>query len=249
MEEHNNSRVSRNKAIITACKGKYPALDEAIIKDETLLLANGLEIDLNTVSLKKIPENNFNMSPTNLYIYLSNHFYKHNPRDYENEIEEVLKRFTDLRLNEADIILLQKFAYDFWLRLQLFHTEPALEKDEGFMQELLKRRNVITASLQSPSQAASVISNTYNQNLRNAIAESEANLNSTNNNNNYDTQEAQGKGNAKGISLARNKPGLPSTIENPDDSRLGIAGFASVVLIVALTIAFGAYLATTLFTK
>lgn len=248
MENHNNSKVTQNEAIITAYKGKYPAFDESIIEHGTLLLANGLEIDLNSVSLKDIPENNFKMSPTNLYIYLSNHFYKHNPEDYEKDIEDVLKRFTDLKLSEADIILLQKFTYDFWLRLQLFNTEPTLEKDEGFMQELLKRRNVITASLQSPSQAANVISNTYNQNLRNAITESEANLNSTANNN-YDTQASQGKENIKGISLARNKPGLPSTIENPDNSKLGIAGFASVVLIVALTIAFGAYLATTLFTK
>lgn len=234
--------MEKNEAIFTQYKGLYPAFEEVFLERGTLIFPSNLEINLKDIDLSSIPEENYQMNATNFYVYISNRFYIHNIEEYEQTIDDILNKFTQLNLSENDITALQKFAYDFWLRLHLFTNEACLAKDEDFTVELLRRRSVITASLQSPAPAAQIITNIYNQNLRNSFD------NNTYPENDSDEMNAN-KSQQKGISLMRNKPGLPPTIESIDESKLGIAGFTSVILVIALTIAFGIYLATNLFTQ
>lgn len=223
-----------NKTVFAHIKGLYPAVDNVTFAQNTLFFPEGLRVPLTEINLGSIPTTNFQMSPQNFYIYLSNHFCNHNELDYNDEINSIFPLFKKSTLTEAEIIKLRRYALDFWLRLQLFSNEPCLDKDGDFLQELIVRRRIITESFNSQSLAAQIIQETYTQNISQSIEESQ---------NNSTTENSQN--NSKSMGLTRNKPGLPSTIEE-EKFPLDISGFTSLALIIGATLAFGLYLALAL---
>lgn len=230
--------VVDNESIFEEYKKAFSSLSNLEYKDGTLIFPNGREVE---VDISTLPIAIFEMDPESLYIYLSNHFYNHDEEVYNKEVETIFNLFTQLIITEDEIVILKKFAYDFWLRLQLYSNEKVLANDESFMKELMARRKVITESYRSASEAATILTETYNQNL--------IQTENTNNNIQESNQNTQVQSNERGLALTRQKAGVPSVLENDFDtkpSKLGVAGFTSVVIIICATLAAGAYLALAL---
>ena len=223
----------KSQELFAIYKQTNPDLKEVKYYDNQIIFPEGI-VAISTSDFKKLPAYIFDMNRANIYIYLSNQFFKHEENSYRKEIDTIFNLFTQLSISEEDTIILKKFAYDFLLRLQLFSSETNLSNDEDYVRELMERRKVITESYKSSSLAAGVITSTYNQNLQESINKQ---------NQENDNNPGQGQTYSQGLSLSRTKDGFPPIINNDDDKKIGAAGFTKIILILETTIVFGLYLA------
>lgn len=226
--------IDPNEIVFTELKKQHLSLANVNYESGKLIFPNG-QVPLDGIELELFPSKIFDMSPENLYIYFSNKFYFHLPEQYNEEINYIFRLFTQLIITEEEEIRLKKFALDFWLRNKLLITENALAADLAFQQEYFARRNVLTRSYESGLMAASILTKTYND-----IVEQEP-KNDTNENNQSNEQNL-----SQGLALTRTrtKAGTPAVLEEESPrERFGIAGFMSTVLILALTMGFGIYIA------
>lgn len=222
----------KTKELFAIYKQTNPALKDVKYENNQITFPEGI-VSISTSDFRHLPVYVFDMNRANIYIYLSNRFFKHDEKVYEEEIDTVFNLFTKLSISEEDTIILKRFAYDFLLRLQLFSSETNLSNDEDYVKELMARRKVITESYKSVSPAANVITSAYNQNLEESINKQTQK---------DDTNPGQGQTHSQGLALSRTKEGLPPIIDD-EDKKVGVAGFTKIILILEATIAFGLYLA------
>lgn len=224
-------------------KEKYPNLQGFEYDENTdTLTFNGQTVSPAGYALSHTDPVFFQMIPQDIFTYLKNGFYFQSP----NEISKIKNMITsELVITEDEENILKTFVKQYFKRLEIYVNNKLLFDESlqdidlnTFVNNLLDRRNVIEGvktGLYPNSVAANIIIAEYTQ-----ITEQ------------LDNSQQSNKEMERPMTLTRKQPKSISYIfpeqEDVDrqverEQRFGIAGFTSVVLIIATAITFGMYLA------
>lgn len=238
--------INLNEKILTNYQRLYPNLkDFSYDATNDALIYEGNAINLNGDGLSRIDPVFFQMLPEDIFAYIKCGFYVN-----ANENQGIEALFNQLVITEEEVISLESFAQRFNIKCQIYSRnkqlldELAMKNDSvaSFTKSLIESNNLINqARLLSDNpaigmSAASILYHAYENDIQKINSASLANEN-----NNESTQE-------KGMSLTRTKAGFSGFDEEryiEEKSRLGIAGFSSIILLIAATITAGIYLAIT----
>lgn len=224
-------------------KEKYPNLAGFIYDEETdTLTYNNQTINPAGYALNHTAPVFFQMVPQDIFEYLKNGFYFQSP----NEISKIKSMITtEMVITEEEEQQLKNFVRQYIVRLEIYMDNKILFEQgiqdadlNNFISNLLERRQVIDGvktGIYPNSVAANIIKQEYDTFT--------SNLN---------TEQSMENNLEKEMTLTRKPPKTVSYIfpeqEDVDkqvenSQRLGMAGFTSIILIIATAVTFGMYLA------
>ena len=217
----------------------YPNLAEFTYDaNSDCLVYEGNFIKLNGYALSRIDPVFFNLNPEDIFTYLKNAFYRND--EYSKQISSLTNQ---LFITDEQQQFIYKFVSQYFLRLNIYAGNRWVfdkyvdnENIKAFMMEIKQAKDIIDRAKEIGTQnqysVYSMILSQYNNEL-----------NSMN----------QSQGLDNGISLSRTKPGFSgySEFQNNEDylkqlqesQKMNMAGYTSIILIVASALTFGMYLA------
>lgn len=216
----------------------YPNLAEFTYDaDSDCLVYEGNFIKLNGYGLSRIDPVFFNLNPEDIFTYLKNAFYRND--EYSMQIINLTNQIV---ITEEEQQFIYNFVSQYFLRLNIYASnrnvfDKYFDNDsiKAFMKEIKQSRNIIDkakeiGSLNEYSVYGMILSQYNNE------------LNSMNQSQGLDS-----------VSLTRAKPGFSgySEFQNNENylrqlqksQKMNVAGYTSIILIVASALTFGMYLA------
>lgn len=217
----------------------YPNLAEFTYDaNSDCLVYEGNFIKLNGYGLSRIDPVFFNLNPEDIFTYLKNAFYRND--EYSMQIINLTNQIV---ITEEEQQFIYNFVNLYFLRLNIYASnrnvfDKYFDNDsiKAFMKEIKQSKNIIDKAKEIGSQneysVYGMILSQYNNEL-----------NSMN----------QSQGLDNGVSLTRAKPGFSgySEFQNNENylkqlqesQKMNMAGYTSIILIVASALTFGMYLA------
>ena len=241
--------INYNDAILKNYQKTYPNLAEFTYDATTdALVYEGNYVKLNGYGLSRIDPIFFNMMPEDIFIYMKNGFYQNAQED--KQINEYLSQFV---ITEEEIGFINSYVERYIERLNIYARnrdvfDKYLSNDsiKDFMESIRNAKKIIDFAKNNAKENNSSV---YSM-LRNAYDKEMA---STNQNNEQektiDKTLSLSRTNSKFSGFSEFEKNEQYLKELNDRSKLSVAGYTSILLIIATTISVGMYLAIQLFLK
>lgn len=241
--------INYNDAILKNYQKTYPNLAEFTYDVTTdALVYEGNYVKLNGYGLSRIDPIFFNMMPEDIFIYMKNGFYQNAQED--KQINEYLSQFV---ITEEKIGFINSYVERYIERLNIYARnrdvfDKYLSNDsiKDFMESIRNAKKIIDFAKNNAKEN----SNSVYSMLRNAYDKEMASMNQNNEQEEtIDKTLSLTRTNSKFSGFSEFEKNEQYLKELNDRSKLSVAGYTSILLIIATTISAGMYLAIQLFLK
>lgn len=241
--------INYNDAILKNYQKTYPNLAEFTYDATTdALIYEGNYVKLNGYGLSRIDPIFFNMMPEDIFIYMKNGFYQNAQED--KQINEYLSQFV---ITEEEIGFINSYVERYIERLNIYARnrdvfDKYLSNDsiKDFMKSIRNAKKIIDFAKNNAKENNSSV---YSM-LRNAYDKEMASMNQNNEQEKtIDKTLSLTRTNSKFSGFSEFEKNEQYLKELNDRSKLSVAGYTSILLIIATTISVGMYLAIQLFLK
>lgn len=241
--------INYNDAILKNYQKTYPNLAEFTYDVTTdALVYEGNYVKLNGYGLSRIDPIFFNMMPEDIFIYMKNGFYQNAQED--KQINEYLSQFV---ITEEEIGFINSYVERYIERLNIYARnrdvfDKYLSNDsiKDFMESIKNAKKIIDFAKNNAKENNSSV---YSM-LRNAYDKEMASMNQNNEQEKtIDKTLSLSRTNSKFSGFSEFEKNEQYLKELNDRSKLSVAGYTSILLIIATTISVGMYLAIQLFLK
>ncbi len=236
-------------AILKNYQKTYPNLAEFTYDVTTdALVYEGNYVKLNGYGLSRIDPIFFNMMPEDIFIYMKNGFYQNAQED--KQINEYLSQFV---ITEEEIGFINSYVERYIERLNIYARnrdvfDKYLSNDsiKDFMESIRNAKKIIDFAKNNAKENNSSV---YSM-LRNAYDKEMASMNQNNEQEKtIDKTLSLSRTNSKFSGFSEFEKNEQYLKELNDRSKLSVAGYTSILLIIATTVSVGMYLAIQLFLK
>lgn len=241
--------INYNDAILKNYQKTYPNLAEFTYDVTTdALVYEGNYVKLNGYGLSRIDPIFFNMMPEDIFIYMKNGFYQNAQED--KQINEYLSQFV---ITEEEIGFINSYVERYIERLNIYARnrdvfDKYLSNDsiKDFMESIRNAKKIIDFAKNNAKENNSSV---YSM-LRNAYDKEMASMNQNNEQEKtIDKTLSLTRTNSKFSGFSEFEKNEQYLKELNDRSKLSVAGYTSILLIIATTISAGMYLAIQLLLK
>lgn len=241
--------INYNDAILKNYQKTYPNLAEFTYDVTTdALVYEGNYVKLNGYGLSRIDPVFFNMMPEDIFIYMKNGFYQNAQED--KQINEYLSQFV---ITEEEIGFINSYVERYIERLNIYARnrnvfDKYLSNDsiKDFMESIRNAKKIIDFAKNNAKENNSSV---YSM-LRNAYDKEMASMNQNNEQEKtIDKTLSLSRTNSKFSGFSEFEKNEQYLKELNDRSKLSVAGYTSILLIIATTVSVGMYLAIQLFLK
>lgn len=241
--------INYNDAILKNYQKTYPNLAEFTYDVTTdALVYEGNYVKLNGYGLSRIDPVFFNMMPEDIFIYMKNGFYQNAQED--KQINEYLSQFV---ITEEEIGFINSYVERYIERLNIYARnrnvfDKYLSNDsiKDFMESIRNAKKIIDFAKNNAKEN----NNSVYSMLRNAYDKEMASMNQNNEQEEtIDKTLSLTRTNSKFSGFSEFEKNEQYLKELNDRSKLSVAGYTSILLIIATTISAGMYLAIQLFLK
>lgn len=241
--------INYNDAILKNYQKTYPNLAEFTYDVTTdALVYEGNYVKLNGYGLSRIDPVFFNMMPEDIFIYMKNGFYQNAQED--KQINEYLSQFV---ITEEEIGFINSYVERYIERLNIYARnrnvfDKYLSNDsiKDFMESIRNAKKIIDFAKNNAKEN----DNSVYSMLRNAYDKEMASMNQNNEQEEtIDKTLSLTRTNSKFSGFSEFEKNEQYLKELNDRSKLSVAGYTSILLIIATTISVGMYLAIQLFLK
>lgn len=241
--------INYNDAILKNYQKTYPNLAEFTYDVTTdALVYEGNYVKLNGYGLSRIDPIFFNMMPEDIFIYMKNGFYQNAQED--KQINEYLSQFV---ITEEEIGFINSYVERYIERLNIYARnrdvfDKYLSNDsiKDFMESIRNAKKIIDFAKNNAKENNSSV---YSM-LRNAYDKEMASMNQNNEQEKtIDKTLSLTRTNSKFSGFSEFEKNEQYLKELNDRSKLSVAGYTSILLIIATTVSVGMYLAIQLFLK
>lgn len=241
--------INYNDAILKNYQKTYPNLAEFTYDVTTdALVYEGNYVKLNGYGLSRIDPIFFNMMPEDIFIYMKNGFYQNAQED--KQINEYLSQFV---ITEEEIGFINSYVERYIERLNIYARnrnvfDKYLSNDsiKDFMESIRNAKKIIDLAKNNAKEN----DNSVYSMLRNAYDKEMASMNQNNEQEEtIDKTLSLTRTNSKFSGFSEFEKNEQYLKELNDRSKLSVAGYTSILLIIATTISVGMYLAIQLFLK
>ena len=241
--------INYNDAILKNYQKTYPNLAEFTYDVTTdALVYEGNYVKLNGYGLSRIDPIFFNMMPEDIFIYMKNGFYQNAQED--KQINEYLSQFV---ITEEEIGFINSYVERYIERLNIYARnrdvfDKYLSNDsiKDFMESIRNAKKIIDFAKNNAKEN----DNSVYSMLRNAYDKEMASMNQNNEQEEtIDKTLSLTRTNSKFSGFSEFEKNEQYLKELNDRSKLSVAGYTSILLIIATTISVGMYLAIQLFLK
>lgn len=241
--------INYNDAILKNYQKTYPNLAEFTYDVTTdALVYEGNYVKLNGYGLSRIDPVFFNMMPEDIFIYMKNGFYQNAQED--KQINEYLSQFV---ITEEEIGFINSYVERYIERLNIYARnrdvfDKYLSNDsiKDFMESIRNAKKIIDFAKNNAKEN----NNSVYSMLRNAYDKEMASMNQNNEQEEtIDKTLSLSRTNSKFSGFSEFEKNEQYLKELNDRSKLSVAGYTSILLIIATTISAGMYLAIQLFLK
>ena len=241
--------INYNDAILKNYQKTYPNLSEFTYDVTTdALVYEGNYVKLNGYGLSRIDPIFFNMMPEDIFIYMKNGFYQNAQED--KQINEYLSQFV---ITEEEIGFINSYVERYIERLNIYARnrdvfDKYLSNDsiKDFMESIRNAKKIIDFAKNNAKEN----NNSVYSMLRNAYDKEMASMNQNNEQEEtIDKTLSLSRTNSKFSGFSEFEKNEQYLKELNDRSKLSVAGYTSILLIIATTISVGMYLAIQLFLK
>ncbi len=241
--------INYNDAILKNYQKTYPNLAEFTYDVTTdALVYEGNYVKLNSYGLSRIDPIFFNMMPEDIFIYMKNGFYQNAQED--KQINEYLSQFV---ITEEEIGFINSYVERYIERLNIYARnrdvfDKYLSNDsiKDFMESIRNAKKIIDFAKNNAKENNSSV---YSM-LRNAYDKEMASMNQNNEQEKtIDKTLSLSRTNSKFSGFSEFEKNEQYLKELNDRSKLSVAGYTSILLIIATTVSVGMYLAIQLFLK
>ena len=241
--------INYNDAILKNYQKTYPNLAE-FTYDVTndALVYEGNYVKLNGYGLSRIDPIFFNMMPEDIFIYMKNGFYQNAQED--KQINEYLSQFV---ITEEEIGFINSYVERYIERLNIYARnrnvfDKYLSNDsiKDFMESIRNAKKIIDFAKNNAKEN----DNSVYSMLRNAYDKEMASMNQNNEQEEtIDKPLSLTRTNSKFSGFSEFEKNEQYLKELNDRSKLSVAGYTSILLIIATTVSVGMYLAIQLLLK
>jgi len=241
--------INYNDAILKNYQKTYPNLAEFTYDVTTdALVYEGNYVKLNGYGLSRIDPIFFNMMPEDIFIYMKNGFYQNAQED--KQINEYLSQFV---ITEEEIGFINSYVERYIERLNIYARnrdvfDKYLSNDsiKDFMESIRNAKKIIDFAKNNAKENNSSV---YSM-LRNAYDKEMASMNQNNEQEKtIDKTLSLSRTNSKFSGFSEFEKNKQYLKELNDRSKLSVAGYTSILLIIATTVSVGMYLAIQLLLK
>lgn len=241
--------INYNDAILKNYQKTYPNLAEFTYDATTdALIYEGNYVKLNGYGLSRIDPIFFNMMPEDIFIYMKNGFYQNAQED--KQINEYLSQFV---ITEEEIGFINSYVERYIERLNIYARnrdvfDKYLSNDsiKDFMESIRNAKKIIDFAKNNAKENNSSV---YSM-LRNAYDKEMASMNQNNEQEKtIDKTLSLSRTNSKFSGFSEFEKNEQYLKELNDRSKLSVAGYTSILLIIATTVSVGMYLAIQLLLK
>jgi len=241
--------INYNDAILKNYQKTYPNLAEFTYDVTTdALVYEGNYVKLNGYGLSRIDPIFFNMMPEDIFIYMKNGFYQNAQED--KQINEYLSQFV---ITEEEIGFINSYVERYIERLNIYARnrdvfDKYLSNDsiKDFMESIRNAKKIIDFAKNNAKEN----NNSVYSMLRNAYDKEMASMNQNNEQEKtIDKTLSLSRTNSKFSGFSEFEKNEQYLKELNDRSKLSVAGYTSILLIITTTISVGMYLAIQLFLK
>lgn len=241
--------INYNDAILKNYQKTYPNLAEFTYDVTTdALVYEGNYVKLNGYGLSRIDPVFFNMMPEDIFIYMKNGFYQNAQED--KQINEYLSQFV---ITEEEIGFINSYVERYIERLNIYARnrdvfDKYLSNDsiKDFMESIRNAKKIIDFAKNNAKEN----NNSVYSMLRNAYDKEMASMNQNNEQEKtIDKTLSLTRTNSKFSGFSEFEKNEQYLKELNDRSKLSVAGYTSILLIIATTVSVGMYLAIQLFLK
>ena len=241
--------INYNDAILKNYQKTYPNLAEFTYDVTTdALVYEGNYVKLNGYGLSRIDPIFFNMMPEDIFIYMKNGFYQNAQED--KQINEYLSQFV---ITEEEIGFINSYVERYIERLNIYARnrdvfDKYLSNDsiKDFMESIRNAKKIIDFAKNNAKEN----DNSVYSMLRNAYDKEMASMNQNNEQEEtIDKTLSLTRTNSKFSGFSEFEKNEQYLKELNDRSKLSVAGYTSILLIIATTISVCMYLAIQLFLK
>ena len=241
--------INYNDAILKNYQKTYPNLAEFTYDVTTdALVYEGNYVKLNGYGLSRIDPIFFNMMPEDIFIYMKNGFYQNAQED--KQINEYLSQFV---ITEEEMGFINSYVERYIERLNIYARnrdvfDKYLSNDsiKDFMESIRNAKKIIDLAKNNAKKN----DNSVYSMLRNAYDKEMASMNQNNEQEEtIDKTLSLTRTNSKFSGFSEFEKNEQYLKELNDRSKLSVAGYTSILLIIATTISAGMYLAIQLFLK
>ncbi len=241
--------INYNDAILKNYQKTYPNLAEFTYDVTTdALVYEGNYVKLNGYGLSRIDPIFFNMMPEDIFIYMKNGFYQNAQED--KQINEYLSQFV---ITEEEIGFINSYVERYIERLNIYARnrdvfDKYLSNDsiKDFMESIRNAKKIIDFAKNNAKENNSSV---YSM-LRNAYDKEMASMNQNNEQEKtIDKTLSLSRTNSKFSGFSEFEKNEQYLKELNDRSKLSVAGYTSILLIIATTVSVGMYLAIQLLLK
>lgn len=241
--------INYNDAILKNYQKTYPNLAEFTYDVTTdALVYEGNYVKLNGYGLSRIDPIFFNMMPEDIFIYMKNGFYQNAQED--KQINEYLSQFV---ITEEEIGFINSYVERYIERLNIyarnrdvFDKYVSNDSIKDFMESIRNAKKIIDFAKNNAKENNSSV---YSM-LRNAYDKEMASMNQNNEQEKtIDKTLSLSRTNSKFSGFSEFEKNEQYLKELNDRSKLSVAGYTSILLIIATTISVGMYLAIQLLLK
>ena len=241
--------INYNDAILKNYQKTYPNLAEFTYDVTTdALVYEGNYVKLNGYGLSRIDPVFFNMMPEDIFIYMKNGFYQNAQED--KQINEYLSQFV---ITEEEIGFINSYVERYIERLNIYARnrnvfDKYLSNDsiKDFMESIRNAKKIIDLAKNNAKEN----DNSVYSMLRNAFDKEMASMNQNNEQEEtIDKTLSLTRTNSKFSGFSEFEKNEQYLKELNGRSKLSVAGYTSILLIIATTVSVGMYLAIQLFLK
>lgn len=241
--------INYNDAILKNYQKTYPNLAEFTYDATTdALIYEGNYVKLNGYGLSRIDPIFFNMMSEDIFIYMKNGFYQNAQED--KQINEYLSQFV---ITEEEIGFINSYVERYIERLNIYARnrdvfDKYLSNDsiKDFMESIRNAKKIIDFAKNNAKENNSSV---YSM-LRNAYDKEMASMNQNNEQEKtIDKTLSLTRTNSKFSGFSEFEKNEQYLKELNDRSKLSVAGYTSILLIIATTVSVGMYLAIQLLLK
>lgn len=241
--------INYNDAILKNYQKTYPNLAEFTYDVTTdALVYEGNYVKLNGYGLSRIDPIFFNMMPEDIFIYMKNGFYQNAQED--KQINEYLSQFV---ITEEEMGFINSYVERYIERLNIYARnrdvfDKYLSNDsiKDFMESIRNAKKIIDLAKNNAKKN----DNSVYSMLRNAYDKEMASMNQNNEQEEtIDKTLSLTRTNSKFSGFSEFEKNEQYLKELNDRSKLSVAGYTSILLIIATTVSVGMYLAIQLLLK
>lgn len=239
-------QINYNSMILSNYQKMYPNLVSfSYDSSSDSLVYEGNYVKLNGYGLSRIDPVFFNLMPEDIFIFMKNGFYQ--SIDTSRQINELVNQFV---ITEEEITFIKRFVLQYIDKLNMY------ARNRDVFDKYIGNEN-IKAFMESIRNAKSIIDKAKNVGKKNSQVVYEMILDTYNKEMEMLNQSTVGNEKTMSLTRVNNKfSGYGAFEENEqylrklnDANKMNVAGYTSIVLIVSSALAFGMYLAVSLFLK